>query len=92
MIINAEIRLHVRSGQLADLTIPKIVRNIGDHAFRGCGKLSGLRIPERTVSIGKQAFGYDDAGAPLPDFVLSGREGSEADRYARANGIRFMGD
>ena len=74
------------------MTLPKIVRNIGDYAFRGCGKLSGLRIPERTVSIGQQAFGYDDAGAPLPGFVLSGRAGSEADNYAQANGIRFIRD
>ena len=74
------------------MLLPKIVRNIGDHAFSGCGKLSGFRIPERTVSIGKQAFGYDDSGKPLPGFVLSGRAGSEADHYAQANGIRSISE
>ncbi len=44
------------TGAGGNVTIPDGVTSIGDHAFEGCTKLTGVTIPGSVTSIGYQAF------------------------------------
>ena len=73
-----------RCGSLKSVVIPEKVREIQDEAFKECTGLKTIVIPARTVKIGKNVF--RDCS---PDLVIRGEEGSEAERYAAENGIKF---
>ena len=53
----------------------------------------GITIPNNVTSIGSEAFGYyfsaDDMMEKIPDFIIYGTGGSEAERYAKDNGFTF---
>ncbi len=68
---------------LESVTIPNSVRSIGDWAFNGCKSLLSVTIPGSVTSIGNGAF---------DSYYLKeirGKSGSEAERYAKQNGLRF---
>ena len=73
-----------RCVSLKGVVIPEKVREIRDEAFKGCTGLKTIVIPAGTVRIGKNVF--RDCG---PDLVIRGEKGSEAERYAAENGIKF---
>ena len=73
-----------RCVSLKSVTIPEKVREIRDEAFKDCTGLKTIVIPAGTVKIGKNVF--RDCS---PDLVIRGEEGSEAERYAAENGIKF---
>lgn len=73
-----------RCESLKSVVIPEKAREIRDEAFKECRELKTIVIPAGTVKIGKNVF--RDCS---PDLVIRGEEGSEAERYAAENGIKF---
>ena len=47
-------------------------------------------IKQIDTDIGKQALGYGDSGEKISDFVLRGKPGSAAEKYAQSNGFSFI--
>lgn len=39
-----------------EMIIPNGVENIGEEAFKGCYRLTSVKIPNSVTSIGKDAF------------------------------------
>ena len=77
---------------LTSVTISKSVTDIMAQAFRDCSGLTSVTIPGSVTSIEDNAFGYflgADGMEKIPDFVIYGASGSEAERYAKANGFTF---
>ena len=73
-----------RCTSLKSVVIPEKVREIRDEAFKECRELKTIVIPAGTVRIGKNVF--RDCSS---DLVIRGEKGSEAERYAAENGIKF---
>ena len=77
------------------VTIPDSVRYIGESAFSGCTSLTSVTIPDSVTWIGYKAFGFyydedSDEVYKLDGFTIYGKEGSEAERYAKDNGFKFI--
>ena len=72
---------------------------IGEGAFFSYGKIKSMKVPASVTYIGNSAIGYyppdpDDPFTPsttIPDFVIYGVGGTEAEKYANQNGIKFCG-
>lgn len=70
---------------------------IGEGAFFSYGKIKNMTVPASVTYIGVQAIGYyppapDDPYVPsevIPNFVIYGTSGTEAQTYADRNGIQF---
>ena len=71
---------------LKDVTLPESVTVIGDHAFSGCEKLESVRIPDSVSDIGKAVF----TGTDTLNLVIYVTEGSAAEEYCRANGLKAV--
>lgn len=76
------------SGLMA-IKVPPTVKEIGDKAFKGCGKLISAIMPERLKSIGSEAFeGCLRPYLRLPEEFFQGAvcecaSGSEQDKQDR---------
>lgn len=74
----------VQYNNLSAITIPYGCESIGKQAFESNTELSEAYIPSTVAEIGSDAFGN------CSDYlIIYGAVGSEAERYARENGIRF---
>lgn len=70
---------------------------IGEGAFFSMGKIKSMTVPASVTHIGEQAIGYypPDPDNPfvlsevIPNFVIYGTSGTEAQTYADRNGIQF---
>ena len=70
---------------------------IGEGAFFSMGKIKSVTVPASVTHIGEQAIGYypPDPDNPfvlsevIPNFVIYGTSGTEAQTYADSNGIQF---
>lgn len=70
---------------------------IGEGAFFSIGKIKSVTVPASVTYIGVQAIGYypPDPDNPfvlsevIPNFVIYGTSGTEAQTYADSNGIQF---
>ncbi|HBA01705.1 MAG TPA: hypothetical protein DCY01_05645 [Ruminococcus sp.] len=70
---------------------------IGEGAFFSYGKIKNMTVPASVTHIGVQAIGYypPDPDNPfsypevIPNFVIYGTSGTEAQTYADRNGIQF---
>lgn len=68
---------------------------IGEGAFFSMGKIKNMTVPASVTHIGEQAIGYYpvDPDNPIPEvipnFVIYGTSGTEAQTYADSNGIQF---
>ena len=70
---------------------------IGEGAFFSMGKIKNMTVPASVTYIGVQAIGYypPDPDNPfvlsevIPNFVIYGTSGTEAQTYADNNGIQF---
>lgn len=70
---------------------------IGEGAFFSMGKIKSVTVPASVTYIGEHAIGYypPDPDNPfvlsevIPNFVIYGTSGTEAQTYADSNGIQF---
>lgn len=70
---------------------------IGEGAFFSMGNIKNMTVPASVTHIGEQAIGYyppdpDNPFVPsevIPNFVIYGTSGTEAQTYADSNGIQF---
>lgn len=70
---------------------------IGEGAFFSMGKIKNMTVPASVTHIGEHAIGYypvdpdDPFSYPevIPNFVIYGTSGTEAQTYADRNGIQF---
>lgn len=70
---------------------------IGEGAFFSMGKIKNMTVPASVTYIGEYAIGYypPDPDNPfvlsevIPNFVIYGTSGTEAQTYADRNGIQF---
>lgn len=70
---------------------------IDEGAFFSYGKIKNMTVPASVTYIGEHAIGYyppvpDDPYVPsevIPNFVIYGTSGTEAQTYADSNGIQF---
>ncbi|MBQ1507549.1 MAG: leucine-rich repeat protein [Ruminococcus sp.] len=73
---------------ISELKIGKNVTSIGKYALAG---IMGALIPETVTSIGENAVGCDQYGAPVDGYLLYGYRGSAAEDYADSHeNIRFI--
>ena len=66
------------NSEMASVTIPSSVKTIGISAFRGCGELTEVQIPEGVVEIREQAFAdcMGLASITLPDSLITIGDGA----------------
>lgn len=80
-------------GQLTDVVIPDGVEYVGKWAFGFCEKLESVTVPESVTTIGDGAFTNDYTDFPfeyISSVLINGYAGSEAERYAAENGLKFV--
>jgi hypothetical protein len=80
--------------QLTNITIPRTVTYIGTQAFYNAG-LKEVTIPETVTTIKDYAFGNfkyegNDKYTPVGEFTIYGKTGSEAEKYAKKYGFKFV--
>lgn len=73
---------------LESISIPESVTSIGDGAFADCSSLKSINIPKSVTSIGEYSLGYFEL-EKIPNFIIYGISGSEAETYAKNNGMDF---
>lgn len=89
--------------QLKTVTLSEGLKTIKNEAFINCSELKEITIPGSVSKIEKYAIGYlktvknnnngdpeEISYAPVPGFIIRGYKGSEAESYAKANGITFV--
>lgn len=84
--------------KLSSVEIGYGVSEIKDGAFFDCAKLKSVTIPSSVRTIGEKAFGfysyYDANGksqtGKVSGFTVCGVKGSAAQKYATANGFKFV--
>ena len=77
---------------LVSLTISDGVKRIESYAFiisKDKEQLQSVYIPASVEYIGSNAIGYNTAGMPIEDFVIHGKAGSAAEKYAEENDFEF---
>ena len=86
---------------LCKAIIPEGVQKIGENAFYACPMLTSVTIPKSVTEIGENAFGFSGSGNwdsqsekwifdKVEGFTIRGYKGTEAERYANANGFKFV--
>ena len=82
---------------LKSVTLPSGAEMIGGNAFINTG-LTSVKIPSSVTFIGDHAFGFngnydeekeDYVYTPVTGFIIYGKTGSEAEKYAKVNGFKF---
>ncbi len=70
-----------------------IVTEICENAFLKCKNVTEIIVPKTVVNIGDFSMGYveNEKGEKVKNenFIIWGRAGSEAEKYAKKNGITF---
>lgn len=80
---------------LSSIILPSSVKRISSGAFFNCENLSDVYIPSEVKDIGSQAFGYYhnkiyNEDKTYANFNIHGTIGSEAETYAKNNGLKFV--
>lgn len=67
------------------------LESIGSEAFvNDLWFFWNVYIPSSVKSIGEKAFGYNSKGSRITGFVIYGHSGTEAEKYAKRNGFKFV--
>ena len=73
------------NAKIESIVIPASVGYVGDGAFMGCEKLTGVTVENAACEFGKMVFeGCGD------DLALTGQMDSPAQTYAEENGVSFV--
>ena len=75
----------IGSRGFSSISIPDGVTSIGKYCFYGCSDLTEAYIPESVTSIGTGSFRSCNN-----DFTLYVYEGSYAEKYAKANNMKYV--
>ena len=82
--------------KITSVNIPASVRFIEGDAFASTS-LTSVTIPATVENIGEHAFGYNYVSgsgegeySKVSGFVIYGKTGTAAERYAKANGFKFV--
>ncbi len=71
-------------GRTEDVIIQEGVTTISNSAFENCNNIKNITIPKSVIAINKDAFDGDSG------YVIYGYAGSEAESFAKLNGIAFV--
>ena len=77
---------------LQKVTLSEGLKTIGDYAFVNCYSLNEMAVPASVTEIGNRAIGCSGIvinASPVNGFVIIGKSGSAAERYANSWGIAF---
>ena len=80
--------------KLENVTIGKSVTSISTSAFEDCTSLTNITIPRSVTRIAQKALGYyydkNNNEHKVNNFTITGYRGTEAEKYAKANGFKFI--
>ena len=82
--------------ELTSITLPDGLKTIREGAFLGMKNVKKIVIPESVTSIGKHAIGYYNMPYHMMDdekltgLTIYCYRGSEGERYAKANGFKYV--
>ena len=71
--------------------IPNGVTSIGTAAFKHCGNMKKIKIPESVIAI-KKYYSGEHAFSESPDLTIHAPAGSYAEQYAKENNIPFVAE
>lgn len=79
--------------EITSIEISDGITSVFDSAFADCKRIHKVEIPKSVVSIGYQAFGYQDNEVDS-EYIIYGYRGTEeqpsaSETYAEENGIEF---
>lgn len=83
---------------LSEVSLKEGLASVDEKAFFACSSLTETELPESLTSIGSYAFGYtlDNSDSsdnskeiPVEGFVIKGKKGSEAEKYAESGKLTF---
>ena len=77
---------------LSELTIENGVEEIGSGAFRDDPKLTSVKIPESVTTFGTFAFAYHKTDTKTPGFSITGKAGSNAEKYCQEENLEFKSE
>ncbi len=69
---------------LTSVMIPNSVTSIEEGVFLSCNSLTSVTIPDSVTSIGENVFDW------CGNLTIYGKAGSEAERYAKEKGVKFI--
>ncbi len=80
--------------KLETVSLPVNIGKIDEYAFVGCNGLKGITVFDNAEYFGEQCIGFnlDNDYNPVlnKDFTMYGISGSEAEKYANDNGVKFV--
>lgn len=74
---------------LTSVTFSGKLREVDEKAFFDCVKLKKVSLPKKINEVDDKAFGYKKSGR-VSGFVIRGYAGTDAQEYARENGLKFV--
>lgn len=76
---------------IKEVILSKNLPYLSSEAFLGCNKLKRATVYAKT-KLGKYSLGYKDAGEwwKIKGFVIKGKKGSNAQKYAKNNRFKFV--
>jgi len=74
---------------LSSVVLGKSIVNLGGYAFYRCPSLKNIIVHEGVIVIEDKSLGANPSGF-YKDFTITGKKGSEAEKYAKANKITFV--
>lgn len=79
---------------LNSINLPESASTVGNEAFYGCTALSGVYIPSSVTAFGNDSLGRrysvrSSSSENITGFVITGKKGSSAEKYAAGYGIAF---
>ena len=82
---------------LSSVTIGKGITTIDNWTFENCIAMKSMTIPQTVTTLGNFSVGYyfdadESSYTVLDDFVIRGKSGSAAERYAKTNQLTFEAD
>jgi len=80
---------------LEEVILSEGIETIGEYAFTRCPNLKSVTIPASVKTIEEGAFAFVQWGSDTEDgwdhnFIIKGKAGSAAEKYAKDNNLKFV--